>query len=310
MYNIERFLSSETSSLQEENRVTEESDNFDDELLMETHIPAKVSGLAWEENCSNVLSCVDYDGIFSRLDVATGKIITEGDSHNGRRIWSLRCGQEFSGYRNKYITASEDGTCGIWEGDCEAAVLKIEPEQTGHHRSSCCSAEFLSNDKPLIIMALSDSSIQVFDLRYKGRVGGWYAHSGPVSGLRIAGSTMVSSSTDSSAALWDLNNCVETPKIIRRFRGHVNTRNFVGLSLRKDGFVACGSEIGDFYTYYKNWEMPISRQLIKSNRNGHGVPKTYEISSALSWHPCDCHQILFSGSSTGGIHAYKHIQVN
>ena len=40
--------------------------------------------------------------------------------------------------------------------------------------------------------------------------------------------------------------------------GHMNERNFVGLSATADGYIACGSEDNAVYTYYKTLPMPLA----------------------------------------------------
>ena len=56
--------------------------------------------------------------------------------------------------------------------------------------------------------------------------------------MRFMGSgEVISASTDSTLRLWDLHSQAS----MRTYRGHMNEKNFVGLSA--DGeFIACGSE--------------------------------------------------------------------
>ena len=315
------------------NRPLATVDGSDDAfLLMQYANAAKVSALAWGEGDA-VLGCVDYDGIFSRHDVTTGSVLDEGDSHGGRRVWSLRYKSEPAVLGGTWITASEDGTCGVWDGNGQSAVMKFVPQKSGFRRPSVCCADFLSHDKPLVVLALSDSSIQVCDLRYpdasQGCVAGWYAHCGAVSGLRICDGMMVSSSIDSTAALWDVGGPSVEPRLLRRFHGHRNRRNFLGLGLRRDGLVACGSESCEFYVYSKNWDTPMARVTLAAcsdcdnfeggaDCSGNGGDNTQKrqlnaalggadvLASALCWHPDESMNVLFAGCSTGSIHAYNH----
>lgn len=56
--------------------------------------------------------------------------------------------------------------------------------------------------------------------------------------MRYLSSTeVVSASTDSTLRLWNTRTLSQT----RRFSGHVNEKNFVGLSVDSE-FIACGSE--------------------------------------------------------------------
>ena len=53
---------------------------------------------------------------------------------------------------------------------------------------------------------------------------------------------VVSASTDSTLRLWNMNN----QKAARIYEGHVNAKNFVGLSADGD-FIACGSELNEVH---------------------------------------------------------------
>lgn len=55
---------------------------------------------------------------------------------------------------------------------------------------------------------------------------------------------LVSASTDSSLRLWSIGE----GKAVRKYAGHVNEKNFVGLSAEGD-FVACGSETSQVGTH-------------------------------------------------------------
>ena len=51
---------------------------------------------------------------------------------------------------------------------------------------------------------------------------------------------LVSASTDSTLRMWNAADCTA----LRRFSGHLNEKNFVGLSCEQD-FIACGSETSE-----------------------------------------------------------------
>lgn len=46
--------------------------------------------------------------------------------------------------------------------------------------------------------------------------------------------------------------------------GHSNERNFVGLSVTPDGYIACGSEDNCVYTYYNTMPAPLCRHSFSS----------------------------------------------
>ena len=69
---------------------------------------------------------------------------------------------------------------------------------------------------------------------------------------------IVSASTDSQIKLWttEHSNCIHS------YRGHLNDKNFVGLTTNDD-FFACGSENNSLYVYYKG----IEKQMLSYSFN-------------------------------------------
>lgn len=61
------------------------------------------------------------------------------------------------------------------------------------------------------------------------------------------------SSTDSTLKLWN----VRDGECVRTYTGHVNEKNFVGLSSNSD-WISCGSENNAVYTYYKSFRSPLA----------------------------------------------------
>ncbi len=77
-------------------------------------------------------------------------------------------------------------------------------------------------------------------------------HGKAVSYVRwMGGNELVSASTDGTLRLWD----AEDGSCVRTYSGHVNSRNFVGLSV-EDGLIACGSETNEVYVYCKELPRP------------------------------------------------------
>lgn len=62
------------------------------------------------------------------------------------------------------------------------------------------------------------------------------------------------SSTDNSLKLWNR----ESTQCIRTYTGHLNEKNFVGLSVNED-WIACGSETNTVYAYHKYSRTPIAK---------------------------------------------------
>lgn len=92
-------------------------------------------------------------------------------------------------------------------------------------------------------------------------------HKRPLSFARFMGrQRLVTASVDSSIALWGLNNG-RTPTLFRRYKGHTNVKNFVGLSVREeDELMACGSEAGQAVAYHRAWSKPLAMHPFSPSR--------------------------------------------
>ena len=99
---------------------------------------------------------------------------------------------------------------------------------------------------------------------------------------------LVTSSVDGSLACWDLQNSAGDQVVPqwdgnfsgnahfrsrthaggsnwRRFVGHKNSKNFVGLAVRpEDGLMACGSETSSVYVYNTHWTPPVADRDLAS----------------------------------------------
>jgi hypothetical protein len=59
--------------------------------------------------------------------------------------------------------------------------------------------------------------------------------------------------------LWSQQQQVQQVQPWKRFQGHLNVKNFVGLSVRpEDGLLACGSETDQVFTYHTSWSQPLA----------------------------------------------------
>jgi hypothetical protein len=115
---------------------------------------------------------------------------------------------------------------------------------------------------------------------------------------------------DGSLACWDLGGAAAgsaTPA--RRFRGHANSKNFVGLSVRpEDGLVACGSETAQVFAYSMNWDQPLVAHSFDPEPPslGSAPPSFAPFCSAVCWQPATAcpgaEPLLAAATSDGFLH--------
>ena len=193
-------------------------------------------------------------------------------------------------------SASEDGTVCLW-GDhaLHSCIGVLRPSASG---APACGVRLSPFDGNLAAVACADHSAYLYDLRRADRPLLQLAgHSRAVSYVRwLSASSLVTASTDATLALWQLPGpqataaaaapagvtaAADQPQAavalstsggssssaaaavlsqpFKRFRGHQNQKNFVGLAVRpEDGLLACGSEAPASYTNHTAWSSPLA----------------------------------------------------
>lgn len=215
--------------------------------------PAKLSSLRWKPGTNGrVLGSGDYDGVVMEYDLERKMPIFERDEHGGRRVWSV----DYSQW-NPVVGASgsADGTMQMWDprydgGKCIATV------QPSLARSSVCCVEFNPFGGALVTLGCADKKAYAYDVRHMADpVFVFDGHQKTVTYIRFMDEyALVTAATDGCLKLWNIN---ET-QIIRSYKGHVNSRSFVGLSVwRNGGLLGCGSETNQVFVYDKRWGEPI-----------------------------------------------------
>ncbi|KAL3834446.1 hypothetical protein ACJIZ3_009182 [Penstemon smallii] len=235
-----------------ENRVT----FLDHAAACEYYIctPAKLSSLKWKPGSgSRVIGSGDYDGVVMEYDLEKQVPIFERDEHGGRRV----CSMDYSNSDPVLgASGSDDGTLQMWDPRCEGgdSIASIQPNRVVS--SPVCCVEFNPFGQPIIAVGCADKKIYGYDVRRMvDPVFIFEGHQKSVTYTRFLDSqTMVSSSVDGCLMMWN----TEDQSLIRTYRGHVNNRRFVGLSVwRKGGLLSCGSENNRVFVYDKRWGDPI-----------------------------------------------------
>ena len=250
VYSVKSLLPGENHSNGEHNVKSLQHNNAYDYYIW---TPAKLSSLRWKPGSSGrVLGSGDYDGVVTEYDLDRKIPIFERDEHGGRRIWSV----DYSHW-NPFVGASgsDDGTIQMWDPRCEGTtnVAKVRPSAGG---GAVCCVEFNPFGGPLVAVGCADRRAYGYDVRKMvDPVLIFDGHQKPVTYVRFLDEhMMVTSGTDGCLRLWSMHDA----RMIRVYMGHMNTRNFVGLSVwRTGGLLGCGSENNHVFVYDKRWGEPI-----------------------------------------------------
>ncbi|KAK7308948.1 hypothetical protein RJT34_05304 [Clitoria ternatea] len=227
---------------------------------VDIHYPAvemsnrsKLSCVCWNNYIKNYLASTDYDGIVKLWDASTGQEFSQFIEHE-KRAWSV----DFSVVcPTKFASGSDDCTVKLWsisERNCLGTIKNV---------ANVCCVQFSAHSSHLLAFGSADYSTYCYDLRNLRSP--WCVlagHRKAVSYVKFLDSeTLVSASTDNTLKIWDLNKTSPVGASISAcsltLSGHTNEKNFVGLSVA-DGYITCGSETNEVYTYYRSLPMPIT----------------------------------------------------
>eukprot|EP00241_Pyramimonas_parkeae_P017664 CAMPEP_0114298166 /NCGR_PEP_ID=MMETSP0059-20121206/12271_1 /TAXON_ID=36894 /ORGANISM="Pyramimonas parkeae, Strain CCMP726" /LENGTH=924 /DNA_ID=CAMNT_0001420505 /DNA_START=503 /DNA_END=3277 /DNA_ORIENTATION=+ len=234
--------------------------------VLEMSSRAKLSSVCWSSYIKSHLASSDYQGTVTLWDAANAVPIMEYEEHK-KRAWSVDISQKDP---NRILSGSDDGTVKLWHTAQEASVATILG------KANVCCVQFSPMNSNLVVFGTADYKSYVYDLRsLKDPLKVLSCHNKTVSYVRFLGdSKLVSASTDNTLKLWDLNSsfseedtesqvpsqrakCLQTIGPSLTYSGHKNEKNFVGLSLSDDGYIACGSEDNTVYAYHHSlpWSM-------------------------------------------------------
>ncbi|KAF9116690.1 coatomer subunit alpha [Mortierella sp. AM989] len=253
---------------------------------------SKISCLSWNSYIKSQIASSDYEGIVSLWDAQTGINTLNYDEHE-KRAWSV----DFSRTDpTRLASGSDDTKVKIWSTTHKASVCTIES------KANICCVKFNPESSHHIAFGSADHHIHYYDLRkaneplyvFKG-------HRKAVSYVKFLGrDELVSASTDSTLKLWNTlrMNCART------YTGHVNEKNFVGLSASGD-WISCGSENNAVYTYYKELRDPVVTVKFGNSNPVTGEDTTDEdpsqFVSSVCWKKNTSNNILLAANSSGVI---------
>ncbi|KAI4369847.1 hypothetical protein MLD38_018248 [Melastoma candidum] len=215
---------------------------------------SKLSCICWNSYIRNYIASTDYDGIVKIWDTNTGQGWRQYAEHQ-KRAWAVDfCLVD----PTKFASSSDDCSVKLWQLNERNSVSTI------WNPANVCCIQFSPDSAHLLAFGCADNKIYCYDMRQTRAPWSTLAgHAKTVSYVKFMDSeSIISASTDNTLKLWNLkqkssaglssaDDCALT------FRGHTNEKNFVGLSVW-DGYIACGSETNEVFTYYKSMPSPIS----------------------------------------------------
>jgi protein suppressor of PHYA-105 1 len=229
---------------------------------------AKLSCVAWNTYLKSHLLAADYAGIATLVDANAGTEVAAFAEH-AKRVWSV----DFSATDpQRFLSGSDDGTVRLWSINEPNAVAAIDA------KANVCSVQFSPTDANLMAFGAANYRTYLYDLRrIQSPLAVIAGHSRAVSYVRFlgCGRRLLTASTDSALKLWDIAAEVARPAAQPSvpdltYTGHVNEKNFVGLSVTPAGYIATGSEDNSVVAYHASMPVPVARHCFGEPSGGHG----------------------------------------
>ncbi|KAL4585386.1 hypothetical protein LXL04_010005 [Taraxacum kok-saghyz] len=237
--------------------------------VVEMSTRSKLSCLSWNKYTKNHIASSDYEGIVTVWDVTTRQSVMEYEEHE-KRAWSL----DFSRTEpTMLVSGSDDCKVKIWCTRQEASVLNIDM------KANICSVKYNPGSSFHVAVGSADHHIHYYDLRNITQpLHVFSGHRKAVSYVKfLSNYELASASTDSTLRLWDVKQNLP----LRTFRGHVNEKNFVGLTVNSE-YIACGSETNEVFVYHKAISRPAASHGFSSDATEGEEAGSY-FTSAVCW---------------------------
>lgn len=296
LYNLNNIFDLENSNL---------SKNYP---ILQIESDAKISCLSWNPFYDNKLCSADYEGNLNLFDTLSGKLITSWTEHE-KRCWSVDTSILDP---RQLISGSDDCKVKLWNQKHQKSILTIDL------KANVCSVRFSPTDSNLVAVGAADHRVLLFDLRKPSiPIFNSKEHFKSVSYVRFteSGSSIISASTDSTLRLWTHHtNTSSSWKSEKVMHGHLNQKNFVGLSNVNNNLIVTGTEENSVAIYDQNLEYPVLKYSLKTKCPITGTIMNDESGtfvSSVSWAnrpDNDGNSVLLISNSAGNIKIVSVIQ--
>ncbi|CAK9138233.1 unnamed protein product [Ilex paraguariensis] len=215
--------------------------------VVEMSSRSKLSSICWNGYIKSQIASSNFEGVVQVWDVTRSQVFMEMREHE-KRVWSV----DFS-LADPTILASGSDDCSVKLWNINQAILFLHLVDgvsvgTIKTKANVCCVQFPSDSGRSVAFGSADHKIYYYDLRNsKMPLCTFIGHNKTVSYIKfIDSANLVSASTDNTLKLWDLSMC--TSRVLdcplQSFTGHMNVKNFVGLSV-SEGYIATGSETNE-----------------------------------------------------------------
>ncbi|KAM3744630.1 hypothetical protein ACB098_06G067200 [Castanea mollissima] len=255
---------------------------------------SKLSSICWNSYIKSQIASSNFEGVVQVWDVTRSQALMEMREHE-RRVWSI---DYSSADPTMLASGSDDSSVKLWSINQGVSIGTIKT------KANVCCVQFPLDSSRSLAFGSADHKIYYYDLRnLKTPLYTFIGHNKTVSYIKFVDATsIVSASTDNTLKLWDLSMCTsrvnDTP--VQSFTGHMNVKNFVGLSV-SDGYIATGSETNEVFIYHKAFPMPaLSFKYHNTDPlSGHEMDDAAQFISSVCWRGQT--STLVAANSTGNI---------
>lgn len=231
---------------------------------------SKLSCLSWNKYTKHYIASSDYDGIVTVWDITTRQSVREYEEHE-KRAWSV----DFSRTEpSLLLSGGDDCKVKVWCTKQEDSVLNI------NMNANICSVKCNPGSSMHVAVGSADHHIHYYDLRNVSQpLHVFSGHRKTVSYVKFLSShELASASTDGTLRLWDVKENLP----VRIYRGHMNEKNFVGLTANSE-YLSCGSETNEVFVYHKGISKPVARYRFNSSEFDEIDEDRGSFISAVGW---------------------------